>query len=171
LSRPPISVAKLDPEKVKKEVTIKVLEKQFEPAKFPHLDIIKKLVDISNKSKLANYFHKDMQTLCEGCHHQSLAEAEVQKDAPPYCRNCHAVAIDLQALQKVRLLTAYHNQCMGCHDAMQLDKGSKLRSKEGDRCADCHKRKEKGPEAITSVKNFPENPWSHPWYGKMERQP
>lgn len=169
LSRPPLSAAKLDPEKVKKEIKIKVLERQFEPAQFPHLDIIKKLVDISNKNKLANYFHKDLQTLCEGCHHQSPAEAEAQKDAPPYCRNCHAVAPDLQNLQKVRLLTAYHNQCMGCHDAMKLEKGSKLRSKEGDRCADCHKRKKKGPESITSVNNFPKDPWSHPWYGKMER--
>lgn len=169
MSRPPLSAAKLDPEKVKKEIKIKVLERQFEPAQFPHLDIIKKLVDISNKNKLANYFHKDLQTLCEGCHHQSPAEAEAQKDAPPYCRNCHAVAPDLQNLQKVRLLTAYHNQCMGCHDAMKLEKGSKLRSKEGDRCADCHKRKKKGPESITSVNNFPKDPWSHPWYGKMER--
>lgn len=161
LSRPPLSVAKLDPEKVKKEVTIKVMEKEYEPSKFPHLKIIEKLVKISNDSKLANYFHKDMQTLCEGCHHRSRAEAEAKKDTPPNCRNCHTLTFDPQNLNKTKLLSVYHRQCLGCHEKMSLEKGRK--------CADCHKVKEKGPESITKIKNFPEDPWGHPWYGKMER--
>ncbi len=146
LSRPPLSVAKLDPEKVKKEVIVKVLEREFEPSKFPHLKIIEKLVKISNDSKLANYFHKDMQTLCKGCHHRSLAEAEVKKDTPPNCRNCHTLTFDPQNLNKTKLLLAYHRQCLGCHKKMELEKGRK--------CFDCHKEKKDRPKSITSVKNF-----------------
>lgn len=145
LSRPPLSVAKLDPEKVKKEVTVKVLEKEYESSKFPHLKIIEKLVKISNDSKLANYFHKDMQTLCEGCHHQSRAEAEVKKDTPPNCRNCHTITFDPQKLNKTRLLSAYHRQCFGCHEKMELEKGRK--------CKECHKEKVGGPAEITTIKN------------------
>jgi hypothetical protein len=145
LSRPPLSVAKLDPEKVKKEVTVKVLEKEFEPSKFPHLKIIEKLVKISNDSKLANYFHKDIQTLCEGCHHRSRAEAEAKKDTPPNCRNCHTITFNPQDLNKTKLLSAYHRQCLGCHEKMSLEKGRK--------CADCHKVKKGGPTEITHIKN------------------
>ncbi len=61
----PLSTAGLDQEKVKKEVEIKVLEKEFEPAKFPHRDIIDKLVKISNDNKMATYFHRNIQTLCD----------------------------------------------------------------------------------------------------------
>ena len=145
LSRPPLSVAKLDPEKVKKEVEVNILQKEYEPSKFPHLKIIEKLVKISNDSKLANYFHKDMQTICEGCHHRSRAEAEVKKDTPPNCRNCHAITFNPQDLNKTKLLSAYHRQCLSCHEKMNLEKGSK--------CADCHKEKAGGPKEITNVKN------------------
>ena len=169
-SRPLLSVAGLDPQKVPKEVEVKILERQYEPAKFPHLKIIGKLADISNKSKLGSYFHVNMQTMCNGCHHRSLAEAEVKKDTPPNCRNCHPVMFEQDSLNKTKLLSAYHRECMGCHDAMALEKGNKFfKSKEGDRCADCHKKKVGGPESITSVKNFPKDPWKSPWYGGMER--
>lgn len=149
LSRPALSVARLDTEKAKKEVTVDILQKEYEPSKFPHLEIIKKLVDISNKSKLANYFHKDMETLCKGCHHRSLAEAEVKKDTPPNCRNCHTLTFDPQSLNKTKLLSAYHRQCLGCHKKMELEKGRK--------CVDCHKEKKGAPKSITSVKNFEED--------------
>jgi len=141
----PLSVAGLDPEKVKKEVTVKILENEFEPSKFPHLDIIKKLVKISNDSKLATYFHTKMQTICDGCHHRSKAEAEAKKDTPPFCRNCHPVAYDPEKLNKTKLLSAYHRQCLGCHEMMDLEKGRK--------CSECHKEK-KEPKSITSIKNF-----------------
>ena len=148
LSRPPLSVATLDPEKVPKKVEVKILEREFEPGKFPHLDIIKKLVDISNKSKLANYFHKDMQTICDGCHHRSRAEAEVKRDTPPYCRNCHSIAYDPEKLNRTKLLSTYHRQCLGCHEKMDLEKA------RNQDCTDCHKEKKEGPKLITSVKNF-----------------
>ena len=150
----PLNVAQLDPEKVKKEVTVKILENEYEPAKFPHFDIIKKLVKISNDSKMATYFHAKMQTICDGCHHQSRAEAEAKKDTPPNCRSCHSIAFDPQNLNKVRLLTAYHNQCMGCHEQMETEKGRIMEFGEGDRCAVCHKEKKERPKSITSVKNF-----------------
>jgi hypothetical protein len=152
-SRPPLSVAGLDPKNVPKEVEIKVLGKEYEPAKLPHLEIIKKLADVSNKSKLGNYFHVNMQTLCNGCHHRSVTEAEVKKDTPPNCRGCHPVMFERDALNKTTLISAYHRQCMGCHDKMGIEKGSSVRFGKGDRCADCHKKKVGGPTEITHIKN------------------
>jgi len=152
-SRPPLSVAGLDPKKVPKEVEIKVLGREYEPVKFPHLEIIKKLADISNKSKMGNYFHVNIQTLCNVCHHRSPEAAEAQKDTPPYCRNCHMIGYDGGRLGSIRLLTAYHNQCMGCHDKMGIEKGNSVIFKEGDRCAACHKKKLGGPTEITQIKN------------------
>lgn len=129
----PLSISGLDTEKVKKEVTIKVLEREYEPSKFPHVKIIEKLVKISNDSKLGSYFHRELQTICEGCHHQSRAEAEVEKNSPPYCRNCHSVNFDRQNRNRPKLVAAYHNQCLGCHEYMQLEKGRK--------CKECHEGK------------------------------
>ena len=129
----PLSVAGLDTEKVKKEVTIKVLEREYEPSKFPHMKIIEGFVKISNDSKLGSHFHRKLQTLCEGCHHQSRAEAEIEKDSPPYCRNCHGMTFDRQNRNRPKLIAAYHGQCMGCHNYMKLDKARK--------CEECHKKK------------------------------
>jgi hypothetical protein len=147
------STAGLDPQKVKKDVEIKVLENEYEPSKFPHREVIDKLVKASNDSKMATYFHKNLHTLCSGCHHRSASEAEVQKDSPPNCRNCHMVSYDRENLNRTRLLSAYHRQCMGCHDAMQLKKGNSMKFEEGGRCVSCHKRKAGGPPEITKVKN------------------
>lgn len=134
-------------------ISINVLEKEYEPAVFPHADIVGKLARISNESRLATYFHRDAQTLCEGCHHYSAGAAQVQRGLPPNCRNCHMVDYDKKNLNEVRLLTAYHNQCMGCHDKMGIEKGSSVAAEEGDRCAACHKKKAGGPAEITAVKN------------------
>jgi hypothetical protein len=141
----PLSTAGYSQDTLKKDVEVKVLENEYEPSKFPHLDIVNKLVKISNDSRLATYFHKDIQTICEGCHHQSPAAAEAQKDTPPNCRNCHMVAYDKQHLNKTRLLSAYHRQCLGCHEKMDLDKGRK--------CKECHEEKTDGPTEITKIKN------------------
>lgn len=138
----PFSTAGLSRDRVKEVVEIKVLEKEFEPSKFTHGDHVNKLVKVSNDSKLATYFHRDIRTLCEGCHHQSHIDAEAQT---PYCRNCHMVAYDRQNLNKTRLFSAYHRQCLGCHEKMELEKGRK--------CNDCHKEKLGGPTEITDIKN------------------
>jgi hypothetical protein len=140
----PISTSGLNRDKLK-EVTINVLEREYEPSKFPHLDIIEKLIKISNDSKLATFFHRNRDTICEGCHHRSYIVAEAQKDNPPNCKNCHMIAYDRKNLNKTRLLSAYHRQCLGCHDNMSLQKGRK--------CTECHKEKKVKPIELTTVKN------------------
>ena len=152
----PLSTAGLDQQKVKKEVEIKVLEKEYEPSKFPHREIIDKLVKISNDSKMATHFHRDIQTICAGCHHRSPTAAEANKDTPPYCRNCHGISIDMLNPGKTRLLSAYHRQCIGCHDAMKVEKGSSVKLGSGNRCADCHKERIGISKSITDIKNFEE---------------
>ena len=146
LSASPLSVAGLDTQKVKKEVTVKILEREYEPSKFPHLKIIERMVKISNNSKLGNYFHRKLDTLCDGCHHQSHAEAEMEKNSPPYCRNCHGITFDSQNRNKPKLVAAYHNQCLGCHVHMGLEKGRK--------CEECHKKKTVWPAYPLEPKKF-----------------
>jgi hypothetical protein len=141
-----ISVASLDPRKVPEEVTIKILEKQYEPSKFPHIKIIRKLAEVSNDSKLAASFHRTMQTICRGCHHQSTVEAEAKDNKPPYCRNCHSIVFDTKNPNRPRLLAAYHRQCLACHEKMDI---------KGKGCADCHKEKVLQPkDLLTDTDNI-----------------
>lgn len=130
---PQLSTTGLDKEKVKKEVEIKILEREYEPSKFPHLKIIEELIKISNENEMGRYFHAKIETICSGCHHQSRVEAEAKKDTPPYCRNCHSIIYDKQNKNRPKLIAAYHNQCLGCHEDMKLEKGRK--------CEECHKMK------------------------------
>jgi hypothetical protein len=123
----------LEREKVKKEVEVKVLEHEFKPAKFPHFKMLQKLVKISNDSKMGTYFHAKMQTICEGCHHQSRAEAEAKKNTPPLCRNCHSKLFDPVHPNRPRLIAAYHRQCIKCHEEMKLEKPKQ--------CKECHEEK------------------------------
>jgi hypothetical protein len=132
-----LSVAGLDTEKVKKEVEIDILENEYKLAKFPHMKIIERFVKTSNDSKMGAYFHAKLQTLCDGCHHQSRAEAEAKKDEPPYCRNCHSINFDPVKPNRPRLIAAYHTQCMGCHKSMKLEKPTK--------CKECHEEKDRRP--------------------------
>ena len=135
ISSKPLSLSALNTTEVSEKVTIKIIEKEYEPSVFPHRKVISKLIEISNESRMATYFHKNTQTICKGCHHRSSAEAEVQKNQPPFCRNCHAISFDKQNLNRPRLLAAYHRQCLGCHEEMNIrQKG----------CTDCHKEKSQG---------------------------
>lgn len=127
-----ISVSELYSKKLPEKVTIKILEKQYEESSFPHLRIVEKLVKISNESKLATYFHKNIRTICEGCHHETPSEAESKNDSPPLCKSCHPLKFDSQNLNKPRLLAVYHRQCMGCHEKMDI---------KAKGCTDCHKVK------------------------------
>jgi DnaJ-class molecular chaperone len=122
-------------------VTIKVIENQYEPATFPHLKIIERLVGISNESKMATSFHRNMQTICRGCHHQSMAEAEAKDTKPPYCRNCHSITFDTKNMNRPRLLAVYHRQCLTCHEKMDI---------KGRGCPDCHKEKVLQPKDLLS---------------------
>ena len=145
----PISVSELFTKKIPEKVTIKLLEKEYEESTFPHRKMIKKLVEISNENKMATYFHRNMQTLCEGCHHQSRAEAEGKKNTPPFCKNCHSLTFDSQNLNKPRLLAVYHRQCMGCHEKMNV---------KAKGCTDCHKEKAVQPASILSKTTNPPIP-------------
>ncbi|MEW6674962.1 MAG: sulfate respiration complex hexadecaheme cytochrome HmcA [Nitrospirota bacterium] len=129
---PSISVYEIYTQKIHKKIKIKTLEREYEPAIFPHLKVIKKLVQISNGSKMATYFHRNLQTICEGCHHNRHLEAEAKKNTPPSCRNCHPISFDPQNINKPRLLAAYHRRCIGCHEKMEL---------KPMECKDCHKEK------------------------------
>ena len=129
----PIPVKELSNRKVPEEVTIKVLEREYEPAVFPHRKVIKKLIDMSNKSDMATYFHRGIESICKGCHHESDPRAEEKGNNPPSCSKCHALRFDSQNMNRPRLLAAYHRQCMGCHDMMGITKTKQ--------CNDCHKEK------------------------------
>lgn len=127
---------------VREEIEINVLARDYKAAKFPHRDIIDNLVRISNSSRLATYFHRDIQTLCRGCHHQSNSAAEMRT---PQCRNCHMVADDRMNLNRTKLLSAYHRQCLGCHEKMEMTQARK--------CLECHEASAGGAAEIVQFRN------------------
>jgi hypothetical protein len=125
-----LTTAGLNLDIVKKKVIIKELQNNFKPVQYPHQQILIKLAEISNSSKLATYFHGNIQTLCEGCHHHGDMDAQLKKDAPPSCGNCHSKYFEPLELNRPRLLAAYHEMCIQCHKQMELKKPKK--------CTDCH---------------------------------
>ena len=104
-------------DKIPDTVTIGHLANQFEPAAFPHRKIVKALVDRTRKSRLAGYFHMNEGTLCQGCHHNSPVA-----EKPPTCSSCHGQAIESGEAFKPGLAGAYHQQCIGCHTTMGIEK-------------------------------------------------
>ena len=104
-------------DKIPETVTIGHLANQFEPAAFPHGKVVNALIDKTRKSRLAGYFHRQEGTLCQGCHHNSPAA-----EKPPECSNCHGQAIEGGDAFKPGLAGAYHQQCIGCHTTMGIDK-------------------------------------------------
>ena len=117
---------------IPEKVVMKDYVDKYEQVEFPHRKIVLSLVERMNGSKqasqLAAYFHKDAGTVCQGCHHHS---PESQK--PPKCANCHGKPFDEGNLMKPGILGAYHQQCMGCHAAMEIEKPKE--------CVDCHKER------------------------------
>jgi hypothetical protein len=119
---------------IPENVVIKDLVDRYEQVILPHRKIVSGLVERMNGSKqasrLAAYFHNNAGTVCQGCHHYS---PESQK--PPKCANCHGNPFDEGNLMKPGLLGAYHQQCMGCHDSMGIEKPKE--------CVECHKERKK----------------------------
>ncbi len=113
-------------------VTIKAIEKEFEPAIMPHRKIIDSLQKGVASSKLANHFHTDRATLCQGCHHNTPPAVK-----PPKCSNCHGKPFDEKKPIMPGLKAAYHRQCMECHKNMGIEKPAAVD------CAACHKEKKK----------------------------
>jgi hypothetical protein len=111
-------------------VTINTLMKKYEPVKLPHRKIVQTMVDDINKNKLANYFHYEKGTVCQGCHHNSPAAKE-----PPKCVSCHGKPFNAKDPFKPGLMAAYHRQCMECHKAMGIKKPVSTD------CTACHQKK------------------------------
>ena len=113
---------------IPEKVAIKVLVHQYEPAEFPHRRIVQTLLKNIGDNKLAGNFHQDQMTLCQGCHHNSPVSIK-----PPKCLSCHNKPFNEKNLLAPGLLGAYHQQCMGCHKAMGMEKPMG--------CTECHKEK------------------------------
>ena len=117
------------PEKdIPEKVVIKHLSKDYEPVDFPHRKIVHALMDKIKNNKLAGYFHSDEGSICKGCHHNSPVSKK-----PPQCGSCHGKAFDENNPLKPGIIGAYHQQCMGCHQEMGIEKPAG--------CTDCHKKK------------------------------
>lgn len=122
-------------EDIPEKVVIKELMDQYKPVEMNHRQHVQKLMAGLKDSKLAQYFHGDPGTVCQGCHHNSPPSKN-----PPRCANCHPQAHG-QALTTVEatrpgLLAAQHGQCMNCHKVMAV-------KPEATACTECHKERKK----------------------------
>ena len=104
-------------EDVPETVTIGTLSDKYEPAVFPHRQVVDKLMEYIADSKVATHFHGDEDVVCQGCHHHSPAGQK-----PPLCENCHGAPFNETDPFKPGLFGAYHRQCIGCHESMQIEK-------------------------------------------------
>lgn len=112
-------------------VEIGVLANEFQASKFPHRKIMQKIMDGMKDDPMAAYFHSSPNAVCSGCHHNSPASAN-----PPKCVSCHGKVGDEKDGVKPALKAAYHQQCMGCHRQMGIQKPADTA------CAECHAKKE-----------------------------
>jgi len=112
-------------------VTIKAMSDKYEPVKLPHRKIVKTMVAKIQTNQLANYFHYEKGTVCQGCHHNSPAAK-----TPPKCISCHGQPFNAKDPFKPGLMAAYHRQCMECHEAMGIAKPV------ATDCTACHQKKD-----------------------------
>ena len=117
-------------EDIPETVAIKTLSNQYEPVKLPHRKIIRTMVAKIKSNQLANYFHHEKGTVCQGCHHNSPAAK-----TPPKCVSCHSKPFNEKDPFKPGLMAAYHRQCMECHKAMGIAKPV------ATDCTACHQKK------------------------------
>lgn len=110
------------------KVTIDALADKYEPNNFTHRRHVASLMERIKGDKLAAAFHNKPETLCATCHHRSPLSA-----TPPKCGSCHTKDIDPKNPNRPNLKAAYHLQCMGCHQGMNVG-----RPKNTD-CTTCHK--------------------------------
>jgi hypothetical protein len=113
---------------IPEKVIIEELFYQYEAVEMPHRKIIHTLVNDIKDNKLANYFHNEKGTICQGCHHNSPVTKK-----PPSCASCHGEPFDENNPLRPGLKAAYHQQCMGCHRNMGIEKP------KSTGCTDCHK--------------------------------
>ncbi|MFA6011179.1 MAG: cytochrome c3 family protein [Desulfobacteraceae bacterium] len=113
---------------IPEKVVIKKLSKEYEAVDFPHRKVVNTLVKNIKDNKLAGYFHSQKGSICKGCHHNSPVSTN-----PPHCGNCHGKPFDAKNPSKPGIIGAYHQQCMGCHKEMGIEKPAG--------CTECHKKK------------------------------
>lgn len=118
----------LRPEFLPTRLRLDSLSHKYGPNYFGHRRHVASLMSRIEGDNLAAAFHTDPATLCTACHHNSPASA-----TPPPCANCHGTRPDPTDPGKPDLKAAYHLQCMGCHDAMQVARPIKTN------CVSCHK--------------------------------
>ena len=121
----------MNPEKIPDEVKINFLENKYGPVKLPHRKIIQALAANIKENRLAEAFHNGTQKLCRGCHHNSPLT-----ETPPRCSSCHGKPFDAENALVPGLMGAYHQQCMGCHKQMKLEKPISTD------CTACHEEKQ-----------------------------
>jgi hypothetical protein len=114
------------------KVVIKDLSDKYEAVELNHRAHVTSLMKGMQGNPLAEYFHRDPGTLCQGCHHNSPPAKE-----PPRCINCHGQNYRVKEGNRPELLAALHNQCMGCHRDMKVEKPA------ATACIECHKEKQK----------------------------
>ena len=128
-------------EELPETVTISALANRFQPSEFSHKKHLEALLKGSKGDTvkgikgdtLAEYFHSDPGTLCQGCHHHSPPAKE-----PPRCSNCHSgESLQTRESNRPALLAALHRQCLNCHTDMHLKKPASTA------CSECHKEKQK----------------------------
>lgn len=115
-------------EDIPEKVVISHMEDQYEKVEFPHRKIVNALVKNMENNTLAQYFHPDKLTVCMGCHHNTPAS-----EKPPACLTCHGRPFDTGKPYQPGIKAAYHQQCMGCHERMKIEKPMG--------CTECHKEK------------------------------
>lgn len=110
-------------------VRISSLANKYQQAVFPHRKVIDRLRANIKDSPMATYFHGHEDVLCQGCHHHSPVGTK-----PPFCESCHGNPSDENNLFRPGLQGAFHQQCLGCHQQMKIDKPSD--------CVGCHAEKQ-----------------------------
>lgn len=130
IEKRPETLNRVADEKIPEKVTIDIMADQYKGATFPHRKIVKALAEKTGESELAKAFHNaQKETLCMGCHHNSPASL-----TPPRCASCHQFKRESPADSRPALKGAYHGQCIGCHDQMQIKKPA------ATDCTACHKK-------------------------------
>lgn len=121
---------------VPETVTIGILSNEYQPSVFPHRKIYQSLVAGMGKNALAGAFHKTPESVCAACHH-NVPAADLRQ--PPKCVTCHADTVGMAVPgQPMPLKQALHQQCMTCHETMQVQPVA-------TDCTGCHALRTKAP--------------------------
>lgn len=130
--------------KVPETLLIGSMSKEYAPATFPHGRIVKALEKgIEDFSPAWSGLHAAKDALCGFCHHYSHDAANSRS-----CVNCHAPASPAWETRAgeiwgndapIGLKQAYHQQCMGCHERMNLKEPASAD------CVACHALPAEGP--------------------------